>query len=105
MQGLIPDIARDFLFSTGIEIGSRVQPVSYWMSNNGSLPEDNWLGHEGDDSPQSSGNTSAPTRCLSDMHSNNFYFYLGFIMSVFVLLNPNLSDISKPNSHQAGGEG
>jgi hypothetical protein len=40
MQGLIPDIARDFLFSTGIEIGSRVRPVSYSMGNNGSLLED-----------------------------------------------------------------
>jgi len=44
IQGLIPDIARDFLFSRGIEIGSGVYPVSYLVGNNGSLPEDKLTG-------------------------------------------------------------
>jgi len=39
VQGLIPDTARDFIFSRGTEIGSGVHPVSYLVGNNGSLPE------------------------------------------------------------------
>jgi len=44
IQGLTADIARDFLFSRGIKIGSGVHPVSYLVGNNSSLPEDKLIG-------------------------------------------------------------
>jgi len=40
-----------------------------------------------------SGNSSALSISLHDMHRNNFNFYLDFILSVFAILNLYLSDI------------
>jgi len=40
-----------------------------------------------------SGKSSAPPISLHDMQRNNFNFYLGFIIYMFAILNPNLSDM------------